>query len=431
MAKFMMRDPPLKFKSKAKKGTMKGSKEHSEIFDVGDTVYSVSEFEKVAGKYFMQDAVPPNIVENIRKKGFGDNVEIPGVNMSEFKKVFKKVLEDYHTEQAKGSKPSESAAEYEVAAKIQETTAAAQPQQSVADGLTSGKSTRASTSAAQPSTKTEKKPAEPKVVGPANLEIEQLKMALSRARKLRMQLMRSSSLDGKETGKNGKVFVDEDREIREEFGLETSALKTHFVKSDRLRESLDTRFGMIDVQKVSREKKSSVRQVRVADRLLAFVEQLHSQREVFKGQALNEAIMFTKVIPTRDLKRAVVYWTFSDDDFKASFDMPRMDLLMQKSLPMLRSRAAKVLNMKYTPEFVFRFDEHEESTQDLDRIIHHIITTEILPDKEAFLSAVHEVRDSEASHQKVLEERKDRSVRRKAKNSRRKNDDEELVEQAL
>ena len=43
----MMRDPPLKFKSKAKKGTMKGSKEHSEIFDVGDTVYSVSEFEKV------------------------------------------------------------------------------------------------------------------------------------------------------------------------------------------------------------------------------------------------------------------------------------------------------------------------------------------------------------------------------------------------
>ncbi len=78
-------------------------------------------------------------------------------------------------------------------------------------------------------------------------------------------------------------------------------------------------------------------------------------------------VSFSQVVVTPDLKQAKIYFVMSAGDRPE----PAIKAL-KKARGFFRSRLAKVLNLRYTPDLVFYFDKVNEEVQRIDELFREI-----------------------------------------------------------
>eukprot|EP00299_Pterocystis_sp_00344_P013546 c6649_g1_i1.p1 GENE.c6649_g1_i1~~c6649_g1_i1.p1 ORF type:complete len:434 (-),score=112.87 c6649_g1_i1:1-1263(-) len=308
-----------------------------EKFDVGDTVYAIKDFDKLVGQYLLKDVVPDDIQKLVEKRGVAKNVDVSDVNMDQYKQAFLDALKEYHdTAEPDADSPKLS-------------TSAKKPQKDVEDDN------------------------EPEVAQPSPpLHSDQLQKALQRARSLRQKIR-------KEKFSISDVMAQSDKQVRDEFALESGSFKTHIYQRGRYTPS-DNRFDMLDVQKRKTQiQKSGVRQLRISERLLSFIDELHGLGNLFRAPELNESIIFSKVETSRDLRSAVFMWSFVDKTARKNIPAEHINNLLQQQEPKLRTLIARGVNMKYTP--TLRFQENVDEIQDerVNRLLRRVMAEDVLP----------------------------------------------------
>jgi len=79
------------------------------------------------------------------------------------------------------------------------------------------------------------------------------------------------------------------------------------------------------------------------------------------------AVSFSQVMVTPDLKLAKVYFVLP-----VGGDQRQVSRALKKARGFFRSRLAKALNLRYTPDLVFYYDKINEEVDRIDALLHEI-----------------------------------------------------------
>ena len=108
----------------------------------------------------------------------------------------------------------------------------------------------------------------------------------------------------------------------------------------------------------------SSRPVRVA-------EAIHREFSILLQQKVRDArlsgVSISKVRMSPDLKRAKVYYSLPDGSSVAAARRG-----MERARGFFRSHIARTMNLRYTPDLVFFFDDHRKEIERLDQLFGQI-----------------------------------------------------------